>query len=109
MEAALNAVPSSRSPLALSQIFVALPAQLRDLYDFCPITTAFLIVFATLTHLAAFAVAAAPLSIPATIAHPIPPVTTATATVIAISIIISPTIFAFLSLKLKAQYPIISL
>ena len=109
VEAALKAVPSSRRPLAWSQSFVALPVQLRALYDLCQIVTIFLIVFASLTHLAALAPVASPLNIPATIAPHIPPVATAIATVIAISTMISPASFAFSSLRSQSPYPIISL
>jgi hypothetical protein len=79
------------------------------LYDLCQIVTTFLIVLASLTHLAALAPVASPLNIPATIAPHIPPVATAIATVIAISTIISPAIFAFSSLRSQSPYPIISL
>lgn len=96
-------------PLALSQSFVAFPAILRDLYDFCQMIATLLIVFASLIHLAALAPVASPLSIPATMAHPMPPVATAIATVIAISTMISPASFAFSSLRSQKPYPIISL
>jgi hypothetical protein len=66
-------------------------------------------VFASFIHLIDLTPVASPLNIPATIAPPIPPVATATATVIAISTMISPASFAFSSLRSQSPYPIISL
>jgi hypothetical protein len=105
----LNVVPSINNDAHLYQDFTTLAHIDNHLYHFCDICTTFKTLFAKLVHFAALKAIDPPRKIAAIATHHIHPVTTATATVITISVKISHASFAFSSLRFQNQYHLISL
>ena len=120
-EAALKAVPSNNNQVPIVVPNATLPAELAVFTTFqaCHIVRAslyfwvnwiaFSIFFAKFNHLSHFAATPAQRRATAIAAHHTHHVTTATATVITISVMISHANFAFSSLRFQNQYHLISL
>jgi hypothetical protein len=107
--ALLNIVPSNNNQGAFIPNFAIFHVADNHLYHFCDNCTAFDNFVARFIHLAHLAASAHQRSIAAVAAAHIHQVATATATVIATSTKISPTILAFSSLRSQNQYHIMSL
>jgi hypothetical protein len=107
--AALNVVPSINNDALFNHNFVVFSATLSHLYHFFVRFINLFTLFANFTHLTHLAASAVQRKAAAIAAHHTHHVTTATATVIAISSAISHANWAFSSLRLNAQYQMISL
>jgi hypothetical protein len=105
----LNAVPSNSSDADLYHSFAAFAHIDNHLYHFFDMFINLYIFLAIFTHLAHLAINAVQRKAVAIATHHTHQVATATATVIVISVAISHNNWAFSSLRLNAQYHIISL